>query len=181
VSKRDVFRSLTKARVKAVPVWMILLVCIGTAAGAFILISNTIHGDVTPQEYPIMITGSFTESPYIDEAIEQSFTYTINDNTQDVGYLVLEFRSFSVEIGPTNFTITNVEVWPGSSVINCVEYSITNTDPYTLVYVFEDSVGSTAIDFGESDTYTSGAILFSFTYHTTTPVGVDLYVSSTSS
>ena len=94
---------------------VILLVTIGTASGVLLWISNQISTNVDPAITPITLSGGFDTSPTMEIVSATIFTYWINDDTQDVGYIVLEFQA-STDIGPSNFTVT-VDYMPFGEIL----------------------------------------------------------------
>ena len=171
---------LKKTKVKAIPIWVILLVTIGTASGVLLWISNQISTNVDPAETPISLTGSFDTSPTMEIVSASIFTYLINDDTQDIGYIVLEFQA-STDIGPSNFTV-DVDCMPFGEIL--LDTQVVSGYPINhgfnaVQYVFEQSGGG-AIDFGPSSTI-NGDISVFITYHISLPLTVIMQISSTSS
>jgi hypothetical protein len=166
---------------KSIPVWVLLITCIGSVAGAFLYISNIIQTTVDPEPYPVELSGTFDQTPIIDEVYTHVFGYTINDDTQDEGYIVLVFQGSG--IGPSNFTIW-VEIFGGTTyeyiLTQVVSGYPTDDGGFMVTYVFEDpSTGPLDFSYGGTETY--GEIWVSITYHVGTLMDVALFISSTSS
>jgi len=172
---------LKKTKVKAIPLWLILLITIGTASGVLLWISNQISTNVTVAETPITLSGGFETSPTVDIQSYSVFMYWINDDTQDVGYIVLEFISLGVDIGPSNFTV-DVDYQPYGEIIldtQLVTGYPMNHGFNAVLYVFEQNGGG-AIDFGPGSTL-NGDFEVRITYHVALPLTVTMQISSTSS
>ncbi len=165
---------------KTIPVLVILLVTIGTASGVLLWISNQISTSVDPAITPISLTGGFDSSPTMEIVSASIFTYWINDDTQDIGYIVLEFQA-STDIGPSNFTV-DVDYMPFGEIL--LDTQVVSGYPINhgfnaVQYVFEQSGGG-AIDFGPSSTI-NGDITVRITYHISIALTIILQLSSTSS
>ena len=165
---------------KTIPIWVILIVMIGTASGVLLWISNQISTNVEPAITPITLTGIFDTSPTMEVVSYEVFTYWINDDTNDIGYIVLEFQA-GTDIGPSNFTV-DIDYQPSGEIILDTQlasgYPI-NHGFNAVMYVFEQSGGG-AIDFGPSGSL-NGAIEVRITYHISLPLTVVMQLSSTSS
>lgn len=175
---------LKTAKVRSIPVWFMLLITIGTVTGAFLYISNSISTNVNPSSRPIELTGSFDASPYIDELSFQIFGYIINDDSQDVGYIVIQFLTYGEDIiGPSDFAL-EIDVQYESSGIIVHTQQVTgypiNNGPNGMTYVFE-VVGGGPIDFGDADSESGGFIIVSINYHVDYNLDATIYLSSTSS
>ncbi len=171
---------LKKTKVKAIPIWVILLVTIGSVSGVLLWISNQISTNVDPAINPITLSGGFDTTPTMEIVTASIFTYMINDDTNDIGYIVLEFQA-STDIGPSNFTV-DVDYMPFGEILLDTQlvsgYPI-NHGFNAVQYVFEQSGGG-AIDFGPSSTI-NGDITVRITYHISIALTVLLQLSSTSS
>ena len=171
---------LRKTKVKAVPLWLILLITIGTASGVLLWISNQISTSVDVQETPITLVGAFETSPTQDIQTYSTFEYWVNDEAHDIGYIVLEFIAGS-DIGPSNFTV-DVKYTPWGEIQSDTQpvsgYPM-NHGSNAVLYAFEQSGGG-AIDFGPSGGY-YGTIDINITYHVALAFTVTMQLSSTSS
>lgn len=169
------------AKIKSVPIWMISLILIGTAAGSLVWISNEISDNVLPVERPIELEGQFITTPFLDEPAVQTFSYTINDNTQDVGYIVLDFWTSGgvYYLYPANLTIlVTVDVGSDDVGTDLVTGYPVALSPYYLRYVFEN-YETGPIDFGNGDSETLGLIDVGITYHVLYSISVSIQISST--
>ncbi len=177
----DFLSSPKETKGKTILVLVILLVTIGTASGVLLWISNQISTNVDPAVTPISLTGGFDTSPTMEIVSASVFTYFINDDTQDIGYIVLEFVSQGVDIGPSNFTV-DIEYQPFGEILLNTQvvsgYPI-NRGFNAVQYVFEQSGGG-AIDFGPSSTI-NGDLTVRITYHISLSLTVTMQLSSTSS
>jgi hypothetical protein len=86
---------LRRKVLKLLPVWFLALILVGSAAAAFIWISNMRITWVNVREYPITLTGDFDNATYQYETTYQYFDYTVNDASNSTGYVLLQFTTSS--------------------------------------------------------------------------------------
>ena len=84
--------SILKKRIgKAIPVWVVLIVIIvGTAAGAFLWVSNLIERMPTVTDVPIYLQDEYMSSTYKDEYVTWLINYTVHDPDASDGYIYIE-------------------------------------------------------------------------------------------
>ena len=175
---------LRKRLLKSLPIWVVLIVLVGTAAAAFVWISNTLTTTVTVSHAPISwSSGYFTKSVFVGDSVVDLFTYNVNDETNATGYLFIRFFAYD-PIGPDNVTITRATVFPSSASfddeLSLVSGYPMNTGPYVLDYLFEQNGGG-PFDFSDSGSSFFGTVTVYITYDVATTMDVSMKVTSTSS
>jgi hypothetical protein len=171
---------LRKKLFKSLPIWILLIILVGTASAAFVWISNTLTTTVTVTASPISwSSGTFTQSVFLGDSVYDVFTYDVNDNTNATGYLFIRFFANDA-IGPENVTITEVTVQPDSDIIHWLTlvsgYPV-NTGPYVLDYLYEQSGGG-PFDFSDAGSAFSGIVTVDITYEVATTMDVSMAVTS---
>ena len=87
---------LKKKVIKTLPVWMLIIIMIGTAAGAYLWISNLVSNNVTVTNPPIEISGSFESVHYVDLETVSHFTYTLNNPDMAVGFIIIDITKTGI-------------------------------------------------------------------------------------
>jgi hypothetical protein len=172
---------LSKKLLKGLPLWILLIVLVGTASAAFVWISNTLTTTVTVSLAPISWSeGAFTQSVFLGDSVNDVIGYNVNDYTNATGYLFIRFFA-NDPIGPENVTITEVTVHPDSDIVNeltLVSGYPMNTGPYVLDYLYEQSGGG-PFDFSDGQIAVHGIVTVDITYEVTTTLDVSMAVTST--
>jgi hypothetical protein len=176
---------LRKRLFKTLPVWLLALLLIGSAAAAFLWISNQITTWVLVKERGIELIGSFQSSDvYKNETTYNSFTYTINNMSQSTGYIYLEFQdNFAGALNPGDIEIDSINVYPDSFFpvdVQLVSGYPTNPYPNVLAFVFENQSGG-AFDFSVSGLASFGFISIEVRYKVSTQMITRMQITSTSS
>jgi hypothetical protein len=156
--------SVLKKKVhQVVPMWVILVVCVGSAAGAFLWISNTISTQVEVHENPILLEGAFETSAYLNVTSQATFLYTIQDPGRCSGYIYLRFISMGVTLNPNSISvyITVTPEGQGYSTPSLFSADFTSS---AITLVYGDDFLS-AIDFSDGGMVTGGQINISIIYH----------------
>jgi hypothetical protein len=159
-----------------IPIWVIAVVCIGTAAGAYVWISNSLTTIVDVQDPPIELSGSFETPVYLDIGSVSNISYVINDVSKCHGYIQLQFIApVSTLVGDEIYA--TVDLYPEgvyySTSINHMEYYSNS-----LIFVFE-SGSHDQIDFSDSGLASSGFMLVYIEYHESLLWMVSIAISET--
>ena len=87
--------SILKKRIgKVIPVYAVLaIIIVGTAAGAFLWVSNMIDKYQTVTDVPIELQEEYMSSPWKDEYITWVINYTVHDASQCDGYIYVEISA----------------------------------------------------------------------------------------
>lgn len=170
---------LKKKIIKTIPLWMILILMIGTVTGAYFWISNLISTDVTVTEPPIEIIGSFDSDHYVGIERVSSFSYILNDAVMAVGYLVIEITQPGMSLSDVGGI--NVVVRPeiGDDKIGALFDAQPISSGYSFVIC--DSNGLIPFDFSEMGMATIGEIYVGITFESLGTFGISMQVSQTES
>jgi len=169
---------LKKKVLKSIPVWLLIVIMIGTAAGAVFWISNLISSNVTVTNPPIEISGSFESVHYLDLETVSHFTYTLNDPVMAVGYIIIEITQTAMilaQVGGINVHVLNdaggdmTGAWVGGA------------EPINDGYRFTiyESISTGPFDFGGGGLATAGDIYVGLTFTGGGTYGVSMQVSQT--
>jgi hypothetical protein len=168
---------LKRKVIKTIPVWMIIVIMIGTVAGAVFWISNLISTDVTVTNPPIEISGSFESVHYVGMERVSSFSYILNDPVMATGYIVIDIT----QTGMTLEQIGGISV----RVLNDMSGDMTGA-VYDMQLINEgfrwvicDSNGMTAFDFGEMGMASAGEIYVGITFEGGGTYSVSMQISQT--
>jgi len=168
---------LKRKVIKTIPAWVLALILIGTATGAFLWISNLVSTDVTVTNPPIEISGSFESVHYVSIETISSFSYVLNDATKAVGYIIIEI----IQPGMTQAQIGGM----GIRVLNDMGGDMTGAlydfeiISYGFRYIFCDSSYMIPFDFGEGGMATAGEIYVGITFESIGTYGVSMQISET--
>lgn len=163
---------------KSLLVSVLALIMVGSAAAAFVWISNMRTTTVTVREIPVTLSGDFVASSYTHEETFQEFPYTVNDAPYAVGYIFIEF----IATGPINPGDIEVSLSVAYSPLwHLGAYAMpgypTNTTANNLVFVFGDS-SNDPIDFAAVST---GALNVYITYNVAYTIDASIRLTSTPS
>jgi hypothetical protein len=163
---------------KSLLVSVLALVLVGSAAAAFVWISNIRTTTVVVREIPVTLSGDFVASSYTHEETFQQFAFTVNDAPYAVGYIFIEFIatgpinpgdievSVAVQTDPSTYIST--QAMPGYP---------TNTTDNNMVFVLGDTAND-PIDFGAIST---GALNVYITYNAAYTMDASIRLTSTPS
>ena len=155
--------ALRKKIGKVVPVWVVLgIVLVGTAAGAFVWISNLVERDETVTDLPIELQDTYMAPLYANRESQWILDYTINEMDHCTGYVWVKIWCGS-SITPAEANITGMWVeptggsyHPGSLVSGYPQ----NTASNEVTYLFEDPLIPGPFDFSEYGMSFDGEIWF---------------------
>lgn len=121
-----------------------MLLLVGSAAAAFVWISNIRITWVNVLEYPITLTGNFDNSTYQSETVYQEFYFAVNDASNSTGYVLIQFTtSGSMDtLSPGDIEVDIVLTW-GSMFedgYDMLGYP-TSTAVNQLTFLFGDYLG----------------------------------------
>ena len=156
---------------------MIIIVMIGTVAGAVFWISNLISTDVTVTDPPIEISGSFESVHYVGMERVSSFTYILNNPVMATGYIIIEITQAGMSLAQVGGISVRVLNDMGGDMTGDV-YDIQPIDE-GYRWVICDSDGMTVFDFGEMGMATAGEIYVGITFESTGTYGVSMQISQT--
>ena len=145
-------RIMPKKLSKSLLVSVLALVLVGSAAAAFVWISNIRTTTVTVRPIPITLTGDFINSPYPFQETLQEFDYTVNDPSNKNGYVLVQFTASGQTLNPADIAVRLVIGVRGSLYLtgDLMPGYPTNSPTDTLTFVFGAS--GTAFDFAEYET-----------------------------
>lgn len=177
--ERDNMNLLKRKVIKTIPLWMILILMIGTVAGAYFWISNLISTDVTVTEPPIEIIGSFESDHYVGMERVSSFSYILNDAIMAVGFLIIEIT----QPGMTQADVGDINVLVRPDIGDDKTGALYDVQPIDsgYRYVFYDSNSMLPFDFGEMGMATVGEIYVGITFESLGTFGISMQVSQTES
>jgi hypothetical protein len=164
---------------KTIPVWMLALVLIGTAAGALLWISNLVSTDVTVTNPPIEISGSFESVHYVGIETISRFDYVLNDPIMAIGYIVIEITQTAMslaQIGGINVQVLNDM---GGDMTGTASGAEPIFEGYR--FIIGDSSSMNAFDFGKGGTATAGEIYVGITFEEIGLYSVSMRISGTNS
>ena len=166
---------LKRKVIKTIPVWMLVIIMIGTVAGAFFWISNLVSTDVTVSDPPIEIIGSFESVHYVGMEMVSSFTYFLNDPIMAVGYIVIEIT----QPGMTLADIGDINVLVRPDVGGDMTGDLYDLQPISTGYryVFWDLNSMDGFDFGGNGMAMAGDIDVGITFETTGTFSVSMQIS----
>ncbi|MHA2402946.1 MAG: hypothetical protein ACXADH_08170 [Candidatus Kariarchaeaceae archaeon] len=164
---------LKRKVIKTIPVWMLVIIMIGTVAGAFFWISNLVSTDVTVTDPPIEIIGSFESVHYVGMEMVSRFTYFLNDPMLAVGYIVIEIT----QPGMTLADIGGINVLVRPDIGGDMTGAVYDLQPINTGYryVFWDSMDN--FDFGGNGLAMGGDIDVGITFETTGTFSVSMQIS----
>jgi len=169
---------LKRKAIKTIPVWMLALVLIGTAAGALLWISNLVSTDVTVTNPPIEISGSFESVHYVGIETISRFDYVLNNPTMAIGYIVIEITQTAMtlaQIGGINVQVLNDM---GGDMTGTASGAEPINEGYRFIIC--DSSSMNAFDFGEGGMATAGEIYVGITFEAIGLYGVSIQISENS-
>ncbi len=150
---------LRKKVSKPMAIVITVVICIGTAAGALIWISNLVQRDVTVTDIPIILEEEYITPTYVDEYVTWGLNYTINEMDQCTGYIRIDVSSGSL-FTTSEMNIVDVYVetdfmsyFYGASVSGYPNQLAGNV----IIFAFENTYGG-AFDFSDGGSTTSGTI-----------------------
>jgi hypothetical protein len=152
---------LTKRFQKPLAVVVTLVICIGTAAGAYIWISNQITRDITVTDTPIVLQDEYMSPTYLDEYITWIVNYTINIMDESDGYIWVDIWAPSA-ITTSEANIVDVQIKPEFGMTNygsLVSGYPQNLASNEIVFVYESTYGG-PIDFSDYGSSSAGDITF---------------------
>ncbi|MFW9807303.1 MAG: hypothetical protein ACFFFK_11295 [Candidatus Thorarchaeota archaeon] len=168
---------LKKKVIKTIPAWMIIVIMIGTAAGAVFWISNLISTNVTVTNPPLEISGSFESVHYVGMERVSTFTYTLNDPIMATGYIILDITQMGMTQSQVGGVTARVFNDMGGDMTGAVADIQTITEGYR--WVLCDSSGMIPFDFGELGMATAGVIYIGITFENIGTYGVSMQISQT--
>jgi hypothetical protein len=168
---------LKKKVVKTIPVWLLIVIMIGTAAGAAFWISNLVSTNVTVTDPPIEISGSFENPHYVGMERVSSFSYILNDPIMATGYIIIDIT----ETGMTLAQVGGISVRVLNDMGGDMTGDVFDIQPINEGYrwVICDSDGMNAFDFGEMGMATAGEIYVGITFESTGIYDVSMQISQT--
>ena len=167
---------------------VLALILVGSAAAAFVWISNIRTTVVTVSPYPIVLEGDFADASYVTEETLQLFNLTINDPAKAVGYVSIRFIAPGQVLNPSDIEVDlTVELmdpamggFPSIYDGYLVPGYPTNTPTDQLTFLFGDSVHD-PFYFAYSEFITNGTINVRVTYNVAYTMEASIRVTSTSS
>jgi hypothetical protein len=138
---------LKKKVLKVLPVWLLALLLIGSAAAAFLWISNMVRISIVVWERPIFLEsrGNVVGMTfYPDELRTHQINFTVNNPAQNLGYVVFNF-TFADPAGNwsehSQPLLYNIRLhWTPSlyeESLPYVGYPMVDNGDRSLIYVFE--------------------------------------------
>jgi hypothetical protein len=166
---------LQKKVFKTIPIWLLVILCIGTVFAAFTWISNQIVTYVQVTPTPITITGAFVDHPYPGIECVQTFNYTVYSGTP-TGWIYITFHTQNI----SDVLIGQVSVLPfgggGASGSEFPGYPIYYQPLGLVEHLFYAPPGGNPFNFGS----TNGTITIKTTYNVTAPVNINTCMQVTS-
>lgn len=170
--------SLLKKKVRnIVPVWVMVVIMIGTAAGAYLWISNSITTTVVVEGPPIELSGQFQTQAYMGLWSSQTFAYTINDMSDCTGYVYLGFTVSGLVLDGSEIS-SIITVRPGNSTTILTWQVGGELYSNAIQRVYGDDTSS-AIDFSDYGSYTYGSIDVDICYNVEWTWTVQMAITST--
>jgi hypothetical protein len=171
---------LKRKVIKTIPVWMLLIVLVGTAAGALLFISNLVSTTVTVTNPPMEISGSFESVHYVHLEMVSAFTYTLNDPVMAVGYIVIEITQTGMTLSQVGSITVHVLNDAGGDMTGAW---LGGAEPIDSGYRFiiSESISMGAFDFGGGGLATTGEIYVALTFESTGTYDVSMKISQTAS
>ena len=170
---------LKKKVIKTIPLWMLALILIGTAAGAFLWVSNLVSTDIIVTNPPVSISGSFESPHYVSIETTSTFDYTVNNPGMAIGYIIIEIT----QPGMTLAEVGSINVLVETDMGGSLDGLVIATDAISAGYrfVFCDSVTMLGFDFTEPGTAAAGLIHVSLTFEGLGTYTVSMQISGTDS
>ncbi len=170
---------LKKKVIKTIPLWMLAIILIGTAAGAFLWVSNLVSTDITVTNPPVSISGSFESPHYVSIETTSTFDYTVNNPVLAIGYIIIEIA----QPGMTLAEVGSINVLVETDMGGSLDGVLIATDPISAGYrfVFCESITMLGFDFTEGGIAAAGLIHVSLTFEGTGTYTVSLQISGTDS
>jgi hypothetical protein len=169
---------LKRKVIKTIPAWVIVIIMIGTVAGAVFWISNLISTDVTVTDPPIEISGSFEGVHYIDLETVSHFTYTLNDPDMAVGFIIIDITQTAMTLAQVGGITVQVLNDAGGDMTGAW---LGGAQPINEGYRFTiyESISIDAFDFGGGGMATNGEIYVGLTFTSGGTYSVSMQVSQT--
>lgn len=169
---------LKKKVIKTLPVWMLIIIMIGTAAGAFLWISNLVSNNVTVTNPPIEISGSFESVHYVDLETVSHFTYTLNNPDMAVGFIIIDITQTAMTLAQVGGITVHVLNDAGGDMTGAW---LGGAQPINEGYRFTiyASISMDAFDFGGGGMATNGEIYVGLTFTSGGTYGVSMQISQT--
>ncbi len=168
-----------KKVIKTIPLLMLALILIGTAAGAFLWVSNLMSTDITVTNPPVSISGSFESPHYVSIETTSTFNYTVNNPRMAIGYIIIEITQPGMSLAEVSSISVLVHPGVGSSLDGVLIATGPINEGYR--FVFCDSVTLGGFDFAEGGIATAGLIHVSLTFESTGTYAVSMQISETDS
>jgi hypothetical protein len=167
---------------KTLAVVITIIVCVGTAAGAYIWISNLIEATPTVTDVPIELQEEYMSTPYKDEYVSWMINYTIHDADECDGYIYIEISAgFALTTSEVNIVDLQVQPELGMQTYgSLVSGYPQNPDSHTLVFVYEDTYGG-AFDFDDYGSSSVGEISVILLFTVTGSFLMRMQITSSSS
>lgn len=165
---------LKRKVIKTIPLWMLVIIMIGTVAGAVFWISNLVSTNVTVTDPPIEISGSFESVHYVGLEMVSSFFYILNDPGMAFGYIVIEITQPGMTLADVGGI--NVLVRPDSG--GDITGALYDTQPISegYRYVFSDTMMND-IKFDGNGMAMAGDIDVGITFESTGSFGVSMQIT----
>jgi hypothetical protein len=171
---------LKKKVLKVLPVWLLALLMVGSAAAAFVWISNFITTVVTVHSIPITLEGGFVGSAYPFQETLQTFNYTLNDPSNNIGYVFIQFLAPGKTLNPSDIEVSVWMQYPAGFVTGGLMPGYpTNTPTDQLTFLF-GYYNYDPIDFAWNGA-TNGTIHVTITYNVAYVMNATIRITSTSS
>lgn len=168
---------LKKKVIKTIPLWMLALILIGTAAGAFLWISNLVSTDITVTNPPVSIYGSFESPHYVSIETTSTFDYSVNTAELVIAFIIIEITQPGMTLAQVGSISVLVETNMGGSLDGIVIATDVINEGYR--FVFCESITMYGFDFTEGGMATAGLIHVSITFEDTGSYTVSMQISST--
>ena len=168
---------LKKKVIKTIPLWMLALILIGTAAGAFLWISNLVSTDITVTNPPVSISGSFESPHYVSIETTSTFDYTVNNPGLAIGYIIIEITQPGMTLAQVGSISVLVETNMGGSLDGLVIATDVINEGYR--FVFCESITMLGFDFTAPGTAAAGLIHVSLTFEDLGTYTVSMQISGT--
>jgi hypothetical protein len=169
-------KNLLKKKSIVIVTSLVLILSIGSALANYAWISNQINGTTNVNNEILTFEGSFPTDVYLGQWQEANFNYTVNNQANTTGYIVVNFTgSFSDSSGVT---------W-GNSTVYATSGPTTTISPAMTEYWFGDTItfvltpnglNETAIEFGSI----GGTIVQMYKYNVPGNITVNMRASSSS-
>lgn len=176
-------KMLPKKLSKSLFVSVLAMILVGSAAAAFMWISNQIKTDVVVMAHPVELTGSFTATAFTNEEITEEFDYVVNTGMGTEGYICLEFTTMGLPgFNPSMIEISEVFVVEFAGIVQpgaLVSGYPKQTSPDIVTFVYEQDTLGPFDFYGEGPG--SGEIYVTLTYKSSFAVTATIQITSTSS